>query len=647
MRLSSIQNLPVLNGCLAAVSGGRMLQNIRDNSQGWIAKTIIGVIIVLLGLTGFDAILSTTRNSQNAAEVNGAKIGLMELNQAVEMQRRQLLQQLGKDFDASQLSEGLLRNAALNGLIERKLLLQGAESAGFAFSQGALDQLILHTPEFQVEGKFDATRFDRVIAQMGYSRSQFRQMLEQEMLTGQLRAGLAGSGFVTDREVEAFARLEQQTRDFATLTLSAEPTGVKLEDSAVQAYYDEHATRYMTPEQVVVEYVELRRDTFFNQAEVKDEDLQALYHREIANLAEQRQAAHILIDVNDNLSDEQAKAKVDELKARIDKGEDFATLAKEFSKDPGSAGKGGDLGYAGPGVYDPAFEQALYALKKGEVSSPIRSEFGWHLIKLVDVRAPEIPSFDSLKEKLVRDLKSDQVEQAFVEASRKLENAAFEASDLTQPAQELGLQVRVSSPFGREGGEGLTANRQVIQAAFSSEVLVQGSNSGAIELDPDTVVVLRVKEHRKPEQIPFEQVADSIRGQLLKQRAAEDVKSRGEALLGELRQGHTPVEQAQQSEGWQVVEAAARSQDGIDPAILQALFRMPKPAAADKPTFAGVALANGGYVLIRLTGVSDPEGGLSVEEKGMYRRFLASRSGQQDFAAYRRQLLSIADIERF
>lgn len=624
-----------------------MLQNIRDNSQGWIAKTIIGVIIVLLALTGFDAILSSTSNSQNAAEVNGEKISLTELNRAVEMQRRQLLQQLGRDFDASQLSEGLLRNAALSGLIERKLLLQGAEAAGFAFSQSALDQLILQTPEFQVDSKFDANRFDQVIAQMGYSRSQFRQMLEREMLIGQLRAGLAGSGFVTDREVEAFARLEQQTRDFATMILPADSASVAVEDDAVRTYYEEHASRYMTPEQVMVEYVELKRDTFFDQIEVKDEDLQALYQREIANLAEQRQAAHILIEVNDKLSDEEARAKLEKLKARLDKGEDFAPLAREFSQDSGSADKGGDLGYAGPGVYDPAFEQVLYALKKGEVSSPVRSEFGWHLVKLLDVQPPEVPSFDSLKEKLVRNLKSDQVEQAFVEASRELENAAFEASDLAQPAQELGLQIKISSLFGREGGDGVAANRQVIQAAFSPEVLEQGSNSGVIELDPDTVVVLRVKEHKKPEQLPLEQVADSIREHLLKQRAAEDAKSRGETLLSKLRQGHTPVEQAQQAEGWQVVEAAARNQDGIAPSILQAVFGMSKPAAADKPSFAGVTLPNGNYVLIRLTGVSEPEDGLSEEEKGMYRRFLASRSGQQDFAAYRRQLQSGAEIERF
>lgn len=492
-----------------------MLQNIRDNSQGWIAKTIIGIIVALLALTGVDAIFTSTSNSQNAAEVNGEKITTTELSQAVEMQRRQLLQQLGRDFDASLLDEKLLREAALNGLVERTLLLDSAKDAKFAFSQQALDQLILKTPEFLVDGQFNAERFDQVIRQLGYSRLQFRQMLEQEMLIGQLRAGLANSGFVTDAQVQAFAALEKQTRDFATLTLKADLNAVTLSDDDIKAYYDAQASEFMTPEQVVLEYVELKKDAFFDQVEVTDEALQSAYQSEIANLAEQRRAAHILVEVNDKLNDEQAQAKLVAVQKRLEQGEDFAALAKEVSDDSGSAGEGGDLGFAGPGVYDPAFEEALYALEENAVSAPVRSEFGWHLIKLLGVQAPEVPSFASLEEKLQRDLKARQVEQRFVEVSKDLEDAAFESSDLAQPAQELGLEVKTTEAFGRQGGaEGLTANRQVIQAAFSDEVLEDGSNSSVIELDPNTVVVVRVKEHNKPEQLPLEQVADSIRAQL-------------------------------------------------------------------------------------------------------------------------------------
>ncbi|KAA6173314.1 SurA N-terminal domain-containing protein [Pseudomonas veronii] len=624
-----------------------MLQNIRDNSQGWIAKTIIGIIVALMAFTGIEAIFQASTNTkQDVAKVNGEVITQTELSQAVDMQRRQLMQQLGKDFDASLLDEKLLRDAALKGLIDRKLLLQGAADSKFGFSEAALDQVILQTPEFQVDGKFSAERFDQVIRQLGYSRLQFRQMLTQEMLIGQVRAGIAGSGFVTDAEVLAFARLEKQTRDFATVNIKANPAAVKLTDDEVKAYYDQHAKEFMTPDQVVIDYLELKKSSFFDQVTVKDEDLQAAYQKETANLAEQRRAAHILIEVNGKVSEAQAKAKIEEIQARLAKGEKFEALAKEFSQDPGSANNGGDLGYAGPGVYDPDFETALYALNKDQVSAPVRSSFGWHLIKLLGVEAPQVPTFASLKDKLTRELKTQQVEQRFVEATKQLEDAAFEASDLAQPASDLKLTVHTSAPFGREGGEGIAANRAVVTAAFSPEVLDEGANSTAIELDPETIIVLRAKEHLKPKQLPLESVAAAIRTQMAKERASAAAKAHADELIASLRDGKTPLNQPVDGQAWKVTEAATRSQETIDPAVLQALFRMPKPVAKDKPTFTTVTLADGSLVIVRLNGVNEAAAP-SDEEKAQYRRFLASRVGQQDFAAYRKQLESKADIKKY
>jgi len=556
------------------------------------------------------------------------------------------MQQLGKDFDASLLDEKMLRESALKGLIDRKLLLQGAEQAKFSFSEAALDQVILQTPEFQVDGKFSSERFDQVIRQLGYSRMQFRQMLAQEMLIGQLRAGVAGSGFVTDAEVLAFARLEKQTRDFATLNVKADPAAVKLTDDEVKAYYDEHAKEFMTPDQVIIDYVELKKSSFFDQVAVKDEDLEAAYQKEIANLAEQRRAAHILIEVNDKTTEAQAKAKIDEVQARLAKGEKFEALAKEFSQDPGSANNGGDLGYAGPGVYDPAFEKALYSLSKDQVSEPIRTDFGYHLIKLLGVEAPEVPTLASLKDKLTRELKAAQVEQRFVEATKQLEDSAFEASDLAQPAADLKLTVHTSKPFGREGGEGVAANRAVVTAAFSPEVIDEGANSTAIELDPETVIVLRSKEHLKPAQLPLESVSAAIRTQLTKEHASAEAKTRAEKLIADLRDGKAPLDKAIDGQNWKITEAATRGQEGVDPAVLQALFRMPKPAAKDKPTFSSVTLPDGSLMVVRLNGVNEAAAPTD-EEKAQYRRFLASREGQQDFAAYRKQLEAEAEIERF
>jgi peptidyl-prolyl cis-trans isomerase D len=620
--------------------GGRMLQNIRDNSQGWIAKTIIGIIVVLLALTGFDAIFNAASNSRNAAEVNGEEISLDELNQAMNMQRRQLAQQLGGDFDPSLLDDKLVRESSLRALIDRALLLQGARDADFAFSETALDQLILQTPEFTVDGAFNAARFDQVIQQMGYTRLQFRELLKQEMLIGQLRAGISGSGFVTDEQIKAFARLEQQTRDFATITVPANASAVEVSDEEAREHYEQSTDRYRSPEQVVLEYVELNKASFFDQVEVSNKEVEELYQQRIANLAEQRRAAHILIEADDS-SDADAKAKIEEIAKRLSAGEDFAALAEEISEDPGSANEGGDLGFAGPGVYDPAFEEALYALEEGQVSAPVRSDFGWHLIKLLGVQSPEVPSLESMKPELVRELKAQQVEQRFVEVSKQLEDTAFESSDLAQPAQELGLSVQTTEAFGREGGAGVAANRQVVQAAFSDEVLIDGANSGVIELDPDTVVALRVKEHLQPEVLPFDAVKDDIIAQLKRSKAAEQAGETGERLIATLRDGGEIDEQ------WQPVEAASRNHEGVEPAVLQQVFRMPKPGASDEPSYGSVRLSGGDFVVVRLNGVSEPKAELSEEDKQNYRRFLASRSGQQDFAAYRQMLHADAEIETF
>ncbi|MDV5098082.1 SurA N-terminal domain-containing protein [Pseudomonas sp. LSJ-87] len=623
-----------------------MLQNIRDNSQGWIAKTIIGLIVVLMALTGFEAIFQAATHSQDAAKVNGQTISQNELSQAADMQRRQLMQQLGKDFDPALLDDKLLREEALKGLISRKLLLQGAEDAKFAFSEAALDQVILQTPEFQVDGKFSADRFDQVIRQMGYGRMQFRDMLAEEMLIGQLRTGLAGSSFVTDQQVDAFARLEKQTRDFASLTFKADPAAVKVSDEEIKAHYDQHAKEFMSPDQVVIDYIELKKSVFFDQVKVTDEELKAQYEKEVANLAEQRHAAHILIEVNDKVTDAQAKARAEEIEQRLAKGEDFAALAKEFSQDPGSANSGGDLGFAGPGVYDPAFEDALYKLQDGQVSAPVRTEFGYHLIKLLGVQAPEVPSFASLKDKLTRDLKIPLVEQRYVDASKQLQDAAYEASDLAQPAQDLNLKVQTSAAFGREGGEGITANRSVVQAAFSEEVLEEGANSTAIELDPETTVVLRVKEHRKPEQLPLEAVAKNISEHLAKEKATAELKAKADKLIAGLRDGSIAAGSVHEGQGWKAYEAVTRGEDGIDPAELQALFRLGKPQAKDKPVYGSVVLRDGSLVVLQLKGVN--EGATATdEEKQQIRRYLASRAGQQDFAAYRKQLEAKADITRY
>lgn len=618
-----------------------MLQNIRDRSTSWISKVIVGLIVVLLSFTGFEAIMSSTSNRNNAAKVNDTEITLDALAQEKSIQQRQLAQQFGADFNMAGLDDKLLNEMALKSLIGRTLLLQAAEKSGIVSSTAAVDSFIVQFPEFQQDGQFDAQRFDQVLRQMGYGRMQFRRMLEQDIQLTQLQSGIINSAFVTAQEAEAFARLERQTRDFSMVEIKPDLNAVEVADSEVEAFYQSSLERYMTPEQVVLEYIELSKSALASQIEVSEEDVRDAYEAAIANLAEQRRAAHILFEAGTEKELAEALEKAQATAGRIAAGEDFAALASELSDDPGSAVDGGDLGFAGPDVYEPAFEDALYALEKGQVSEPVQTAFGWHLIKLLDVQGADIPELADMRDSLLQDVRAGKVEQLFVEQVDALEGAAYEAADLQQPAQELGLQVKLSPAFGREGGEGIFANRQVIEAAFSEEILEEGANSHALELDADTVVVLRVKEHHKPEQLALADVRDGIVELLRVDKAGEQTRVQGEELLTALSE-----DRAEPTPDWQRFEAATRMEDSVEPQVLQQVFRMPKP---DDGQFshAGLSLPDGRYVVLRLAGVGTPEEAVAPEQLQALRDILASRLGQGDFAAFTRRLEKDAKIERF
>ncbi|UJJ33466.1 SurA N-terminal domain-containing protein [Halopseudomonas maritima] len=627
-----------------------MLQTMRDNAQSWVAKVIVGVIVLIFALTGWESISRFTNDAETAAEVNGQTITKLELEQAVAQQKRQLvqqLQQMGNQFDPSMIDDAFLRSSVLDGLIERAVLLQGAEDAGFQISDQMIDQLILSTPDFQVDGKFDANRFDVVIRNMGMpSRMAFRDLVRQQMMITQYRNGYEATAFATPKERQQLVALENQTRDFAVINVPVGEVDAQVSDEEVETYYNDNASQFMTPEQVVLETLTLKRASFFDQVQVDEQAVEELYQREIGNLAEQRRASHILVEVADD--DAAAKEKIDAAAARIAAGEDFAAVAAEVSEDTGSSRDGGDLGYIVKGSFDDAFDDALFALQPDEVSAPVRSTYGYHLIKLTDLKAPEVPSLDSMREELVQELKVQQVERRFVEASQELANLAHEAPDLAEPAAALGVSVETLGPVERLGGEGLAANPKVMNAAFSEDVLKNGFNSELLELDADTVAVVRVKEHLEPSQRPLAEVSSEIREQLAFAKAEQAAAERATALAAQLREQTLSSDAVaeQLAAEWQLHEAAARAEGDIDPALLRQVFALPKPAA-DKPVYASIKQPAGGYWLVSLRGVATAADVQSAEgAPDQYALFVAGQSGQQDFAAAQQQLRTDADIER-
>jgi peptidyl-prolyl cis-trans isomerase D len=627
-----------------------MLQKMRDNAQSWVAKVIVGVIVLIFALTGWESISRFTSNEQKAAEVNGTVISRVELEQAVSLQRRQLVQQLrqmGNDnFDPSMIDENILRTSVLDDLIERAILLQGAQDANLSISEQMIDQLILGTPDFQVNGQFDATRFDVVIRNMGLaSRMAFRDLVRQELLIAQFRNAFEATAFATPFERVSLARLETQTRDFSVIEIPAQHELVDVPEEEVREYYDANLQQFMSPEQVVIESITLSRRDFFDQVTVEPGAIEALYQREIGNLAEQRRAAHILIESDD---DAEALARATALRERLAAGEDFADLAREASDDPGTANRGGDLGFTPRGSFEPEFENALFALSEGEVSQPVRTGDGYHLIKLTALQAPDLPSLEDMREGLEQELKSELVERRFVEATQEMANVVYEASDLQAPAEALGLTVEVHGPVERSGGEGLTGNPRVMMAAFDEEVLIEGRNSQLLELDADTVVAIRIAEHMRPQQLTLDQASAEIVDILQYRKATERAESQAQELVEAIRRGELSPEDAAASvdQAWSEFEAVSRSDNQIPPALLRSVFAMPRPADSG-PAYAQFRQPDGSRWVVQLRGVATPEDVETQAESPMFSRFIAGQTGEQDFSAVQERLRQNADIERF
>ncbi|MEX2335585.1 MAG: SurA N-terminal domain-containing protein, partial [Pseudohongiella sp.] len=405
-----------------------MLQTIRDNSQGVIAKIIIGFIIGIFALFGAESIIGGFLGGNNVASVNGEDITEQEL--ALSLQN--LMAQMGanvQDFD-----EELLREIALGQLVEDRLLMQAAQNSGMTISDDSLDRQIVRTPQFQLGGVFDADLARRTMGAQGFSPQAYRASLAEQMMMSQLANAYASSSFVTDKDIERLAALELQSRDFRYLSvpLANRTLGEAIAEEDIRAYYDNNPAEFTAPEQVSVNYVVLDKDRIFDEVAVDDARVRAQYEEEreaaIANV--ERRASHILWELGGDASEEELLALAAEVKARLDAGEDFGELAREYSDDTVSAEDDGDIGYTDGSVFPDALEQALVTLDVGQVSDPVVSEFGVHLVRLTEYDAQEYPEFEEVAERIERDLNAAEVDELYFSRLETMANLAFETFDL-------------------------------------------------------------------------------------------------------------------------------------------------------------------------------------------------------------------------
>ena len=621
-----------------------MLQDIRDNSQGVIAKVIIGFIVAIFALFGVDSIMNGFITSPPVAEINGEEVSEAQL----QANTQNLLNSIGGSADS--LDQGLLEQIALGQIVEEVLLRQSAQASNMSVSSNRVDRSIIENPNFQINGVFDPDLAIRTMASQGFSIPIYRDTLQQQMLLSQLANAYSSSAFVTDSELERIAGLAAQTRDFRYLSipLGTRTLGTAISDAQIQSYYTENPQDFTQPETVSVSYVLLDKNIISNEIELDEGVIEAQYETERSAFegSAEKRASHILFEVGGDLSEEQALEMAATAKQRIDAGEDFEAVALDVSTDTVSAEDGGDIGYTDGTAFPVALEEMLEILSVDEVSGPVISDFGVHIVMLTEDSENVFQSFEEVADRIERQLKSSEVELIYAQRLGDLSNLAFETGNLETISEELGLDVLISGTFGRTGGSAIFSNQALIAAAFSEEVLLEGNNSEVVELSPSQAVVLNVLLFNEAAVLPIEEVEPEIAVIIRTQMEREAVQALNDQLLTNIENDESVDQLLADNEiEWLTEEGTSRGAVTVNREILAKVFSM-SLADSDTSTYDNLTLTNDTAVIVELNSINT--GSIAtlsqIDRENMVSGMVADL-GNSDFQAYMSNLQENADIE--
>lgn len=618
-----------------------MLQNIRDRLSGPIVWFVIGLICIPFAFWGIESFKGGS-SDPIVAKVGDHEITQAEFRQGYDQRYQQLQQMLGESFKPGMIDQARFRKNVLDDMIQEQVLRQYSHEAGYRASDAAVFNYLSSVPAFQENGKFSAKIYRDLLARRGLQPQRFEGDLRQSLVIDQLRESISDSAFVSEEEAQITRRISGQTRDIgmAVLPIARFQKDVQVTDAEVAARYEENKSNYLAPERLKLAYVDLDLDKLPKAENPGADVLKVAYDAEKDSRftsTEERRASHILVAFGADKS--ASKAKIEKIQAELKDGASFADEAKKNSDDTGSKIQGGDLGWVKRGMMTKSFEDALYALKAGETSDVVETEFGYHLIKLDELKAPTARAFDdpAVQAELLELYQQREAQKRFQELSDKLEQLAFESpTSLDGVAQTLGLKVESTDWFTRAGGSGILAQESVKTAAFSPEVLNDNENSKPLSVGPGRVVVIRKSEYEAPRQRPMNEVADGIREELKLIKAKAQAAAKSRELLAALRKGDT-LDAASAAAGAEMHADANVTRSGNTPerAVIDAAFKLPRPAEG-KPSAAEVALANGDLAVILLRKIDEPanDGSAAQRDVAQLREAVAGA----EYAAMRKSL---------
>jgi peptidyl-prolyl cis-trans isomerase D len=623
-----------------------MLQAINDRIKGWLGALVIIMITIPFAFWGIESYLGGG-GKQFAAVVNGEEIPVHQFENAYSNQLARLNQQFGSVLP---FTNAQIKTQVLEQLINAVVLEETSYASGYRISDNSLKQNI--TALFTRDGKFDRDYFENVVATNGMTISQYEARLRNELRVVQKQNALRASAILTDEEARRLAELQQQERVIRQIRYAVDPgsADIMVTDQEVEGYYNENADKYMTDERVSVEYVEVTSDDVAGSVPVDEEQVAQRYEQFKRSLQarEERKARHILVQLgtSEGKSKEALMPKIEEIQQKLKDGESFEALAREFSEDPGSSEQGGDLGWVATGEMVKPFEDALYEMNKGEISSVVETQFGLHLIKLDDIRTPDVPSFEEKRAEFENELKQDVISSMFYDISENMAVTAYENPDsLDAVADALNKAIQKTELFTRASGAGIAGDRKFREAAFASAVIQDGMNSDIIELAPDHVAVLRLLKHEPAARRPLQEVRADIE-KTLREKAAHSaamaaaVEAKNKIMGGAAAESVLKEDQAVES----AVTVSRGNLKDVDIMLVNAAFQMPRPQDGE-PSIQVVNLASGDIALLLLDEVVTPEE-ISSDQIDAVKQQRRSDVANSDFDFALATIRDAAEIQR-
>ena len=632
-----------------------MLQSIRDKAQTWIAWVIVGLLCIPFALWGVNQYF-TPDNKVSVAEVNGVELTQQEFDTNVRSQRNRLREMFKNNNMDLSFMEQQIRQSTLVRMVDEEVLMQAAMSAGLRISDGLLAQRIHAIDAFHVDGKFSQQRYEELLRYQGHSPQSFEQQMRRGLLSDQLRVGVSRSAVFTEQAAQQQAQLAEQQRaiTYVTIPNSRFVESVEVTDAEIESYYKENQNAFLTKEEVSINYVEFSKDDLKLELNFTEDELQQAYSNNLAAYTKEGRwkAKHILVKVKADASDEDkaaAKTKADKVLAEVKAGEkSFEELAKEYSDDP-SKRDGGNLGWFNKQAMVKPFQEAVEGLEKDGISELVITQFGYHIIKLEDKEAEEIKAFDTVKVELEKSLRQEKVDLEFDAQATNISDLAFESSEsLDAVAQDFDLKQQTTGFFTKttQGKDGdIFKHKKVRDAAFSETVLTERANSEAIEIAPQHLVIIHLKDHKVAKVKPLADVKENITKILTAKKAREATEGLGNKLMAALKEKDANPNTVVEAEklAWADQQWVKRTDSIASQKVLtDSVFKLAEPAE-NTALYQGQLLNNGDYAIVALLAVKEGESSANKANDTAQQRQLEA-VGESEFSQLVANMKAQAEI---